>query len=273
MGKIRVAKLGDELEEKEQKKRAEKRREAKKEKKKELDAVDTSASVDAEQVVVSQQQETEDKPKKEEKKERKAHQRSKQYQEAHARINRDTFYPLSDAVSLVKQTSMTKFDGTVELHVNLIPVVGKEKGDLRKSVKLPHATGKETRVAIADEKIIENIGKGVINFDVLVSHPSMMPKLARVARILGPRGLMPNPKNGTVTPDPEKKAKELASGTVQFKTEPGQPIFHLRVGKVSFDDKQLTENIDAYLDAIGRINIAKATLTATMGPGVKLQVQ
>ena len=97
-----------------------------------------------------------------------------------------------------------------------------------------------------------------------------MPKLARVARILGPKGLMPNPKTGTVTETPEKRVKELSQGQVNFKTEPDQPIIHMVVGKVSFEDKKLVENIQAVLEAVGRGKIAKATLAATMSPGIKL---
>jgi len=111
-----------------------------------------------------------------------------------------------------------------------------------------------------------------MDFDVLVAHPSMMAKLAKVARVLGPKGLMPNPKNGTVSPDPEKRAKELSHGQVNFKAEPGNPIVHLPVGKVSFEDKRLVENIQAILSAIGPGKILRATLAATMGPGVKIAI-
>ena len=176
---------------------------------------------------------------------------------------------------MVKETSLTRFDGTVELHVNLTPAVlgdAKDKKDFRGSVTLPHGTGKEVRVAIADDKIVSEVEKGVINFDILVAHPSMMPKLAKVARTLGPKGLMPNPKNGTVTPDPEKRAKELSHGQVNFKTEPNNPIIHMAVGKVSFDDKKLMDNVTAVLDAIGHSKIVKVTLSSTMGPGIKVLI-
>ena len=99
-----------------------------------------------------------------------------------------------------------------------------------------------------------------------------MPKLAKVARILGPKGLMPNPKNGTVTPDPDKRAKELSHGQVNFKTEPDQPLIHMIVGKVSFEDKKLVDNIAAVIEAVGSGKVAKATIAATMGPGIKLKI-
>ena len=100
----------------------------------------------------------------------------------------------------------------------------------------------------------------------------MMPKLAKVARILGPRGLMPNPKTGTVSADPEKRARELSHGQVNFKTEPDQPIIHMSIGKVSFDDKKLMDNITAVLGAIDKNKVTRVTLASTMGPGIKVAI-
>jgi len=202
--------------------------------------------------------------------------RSKRYQEAAKLVDKTKTYPLPEAVGLVKKTSYTKFDGTVELHLNLNPNTLGDKnppaGGFRGSVSLPHGTGKQVRVVVADDAILKDIEGGKINFDILVSHPSMMPKLAKVARILGPKGLMPNPKTGTITEDVEKRVKELSHGQVNFKTEPENPIIHLMVGKVSFDDKKLIDNTNAILDAVGRNKIAKATMTATMGPGIRMQL-
>ncbi|MBP9814025.1 50S ribosomal protein L1 [Candidatus Woesebacteria bacterium] len=196
--------------------------------------------------------------------------RSKRYVEVMKLVDKEKLYPLTDAISLVKQTTLTKFDGTVELHVSLNPLSLGDKKDYRTAVSLPHGTGKEVRVAIADDKIVAEIEAGKINFDILVAHPTMMAKLAKVARVLGPRGLMPNPKTGTVSPDPEKRAKELSSGQVNLKTEPGNPLIHMPIGKVSFEDKKIAENIKAVLKALGT-KVAKVTLSATMGPGVKVQ--
>ncbi|MCL4359969.1 50S ribosomal protein L1 [Patescibacteria group bacterium] len=284
MGKIRVAKLGD-AEETELKRRADARRQTKKSKKAKVEGVglhggERVSVVEgtdikpefkklAEEVEEGAGEKTE---KAKKKKTSKTKVRSKRYREALHRIDRTKLYEMSDAVALVKETSLTKFDGTVELHVNLNTGTIGEKKDFRGSVRLPHATGKTVRVAIADDAILEKIQAGKLEFDVLVAHPSMMPKLARVAKILGPRGLMPNPKNGTVSPDPEKRAKELSAGEVNFKSEPGQPILHLTVGKVSAKDTELLENIAAYLDAIGRSKILRATLSATMGPGIRLRL-
>ncbi|OGG24648.1 hypothetical protein A3A79_01475 [Candidatus Gottesmanbacteria bacterium RIFCSPLOWO2_01_FULL_43_11b] len=198
--------------------------------------------------------------------------RSKRYQDAAKLVDKNKLYSINEAVDLVKKTSLTKFDGTVELHINLNPASLGEKKEYRTNVTLPHGTGKEVRVAIADDKILSEIEAGKINFDILVAHPSLMPKLAKVARILGPKGLMPNPKTGTVSPDPERRAKELAKGEMNIKTEPGNPIIHMPIGKVSFESSQLKENIDAVINTIGTSKLAKLTLSATMGPGVKVQI-
>ena len=206
-------------------------------------------------------------------KRKKARERSRRYKHVSGLVDRTKLYPLTEAVALVKKTSITRFDGTVELHVNLNPLaLGEGKGDYRGSVSLPHGTGKQVRVAIADDALIAKIEAGTIDFDVLVAHPSMMAKLAKVARMLGPKGLMPNPKNGTVSPTPEKRANELSHGQVNFKAEPGNPIIHMGVGKVSFDEGKLVENIQAILDAIGPAKISRVTIASTMGPGIRLQL-
>jgi large subunit ribosomal protein L1 len=277
MGKIRAVAMGDEKEEKEQKRRAEARRQTKDSKKQKVEgvAVTEGTDINPEFKKLINEVESGEKPAdsaKKAKKQKKIRVRSKRYVEAASLVDKTKNYPLSDAISLVKKTSLTKFDGSVELHINLNPASMGEKKDMRGSVSLPHGTGKQVRVLIADESIIADVAEGKINFDILVAAPSMMPKLAKVARILGPKGLMPNPKTGTVTEDTAKRAKELTTGKVNFKTEPDQPIIHLIVGKVSFDDKKLEENISAILEAVGRNKIAKATLSATMGPGVKINL-
>ncbi len=289
MGKIRVAALGDTSQEKEQKRRSEARRQTKDSKKQKVEglglhggervAVVEGTDIKPEFKKLIEEVEGGDKSAKggstSGRKKIKQRTRSKRYIEKASLVDKVKLYPLTEAVTLVKETSLTRFDGTVELHVNLTPAVlgdAKDKKDFRGSVTLPHGTGKEVRVAIADDKIVSEVEKGVINFDILVAHPSMMPKLAKVARTLGPKGLMPNPKNGTVTPDPEKRAKELSHGQVNFKTEPNNPIIHMAVGKVSFDDKKLMDNVTAVLDAIGHSKIVKVTLSSTMGPGIKVLI-
>lgn len=280
MGKIRAVTLGDEASENEAKRKADARRQTKASKK--------AAKGDANTVVMDG---TDIKPEYKKlveevesgtpssakttagkgKKKAKAKIRSKKYQEVQGMVDKTKLYPLADAISLIKKTSITKFDGTVELHINLNPLSLGEKKDYRTSVSLPHGTGKDVRVAIADDKIVAEIEAGKINFDVLVAHPQMMAKLAKVARVLGPRGLMPNPKTGTVSPDPEKRAKELSNGQINIKTEPGNPIIHMGIAKVSFPDKEISENVHAVLEAIGS-KVGKVSLSSTMGPGVKVQL-
>lgn len=286
MGKIRAVTLGDEAAEQEAKRKAEARRQTKASKKAKVEGVnlkggERTVAMEGTDIkpeykklieeVESGETVAESKKKAEKKKKTKVKVRSKRYLEVVGMVDKTKLYPLKDAVSLVKQTSLTKFDGTIELHVNLNPLSLGEKKDYRTSVSLPHGTGKEVRVAIADDKILAEVEAGKINFDVLVAHPQMMPKLAKVARVLGPKGLMPNPKTGTVSPDPEKRAKELSSGQVNIKTEPGNPIIHMPVGKVSFADKDIADNITAVLTAIGN-KVARATLSSTMGPGVRISL-
>ena len=283
MGKVRKVALGDEELEKKQKRKAEARRVGKKAKKAKVEGVglkggERTAVVEGTELKAEVKELLEKVEKgtaagKESKKKKISgpRVRGKKYQKAVKLIEKSKLYPLADAVKLVKQTSVTKFDGTVELHINLNPATLGEKPDFRGSVTLPHGTGKQVRVLVADDAIIAEITAGNINFDILVAHPSMMPKLAKIARILGPKGLMPNPKTGTVTTDVEKRVKELSHGQVNFKTEPDNPIIHMAIGKVSFEDKQFTENIEAVVAAIGRGKIAKITLSSTMGPGIKVQ--
>lgn len=278
MGKIRHVTMGDETQEKEQKQKAEARRQtkaSKKDKPEDGDVLNVAGETEGVVVEASGKKSGEVGSGSARKKIIKIKIRSKRYQEVIKMVEKNKLYPLLDAISLVKQTSLTKFDGTVELHINLNPLALSEKGDktdFRTTINLPHGTGKKINVVIADEKIIAEIAAGKINFDILVAHPSMMPQLAKVARILGPKGLMPNPKTGTVTPDPEKRVKELTTGQINIKTEPGNPIMHLPVGKVSFPDKQIAENISAVLKGMGINKIAKVFLTATMGPSVKIHI-
>lgn len=204
------------------------------------------------------------------KKKFKKHVHSSRYQQSAMKIDHGKAYSISEALPLLREVSLTKFDATVELHINTT-----EKG-LRGNVTLPHGTGKEVRVAIADastiDKIIENVEKGTIDFDALVAHPQVMPRLAKIARYLGPKGLMPNPKSGTISPTPEKIAQKLKGGEMQWKTESDFPIIHMRLGKLSFKDKQLEENFKTLVKAIGDTKIKSITLKSTMSPAIKVMV-
>ncbi len=175
-------------------------------------------------------------------------------------------YTVSEAVKLLKKLSYTKFDGSVELHLNV------DETGLKGEVELPHATGKTVRIKIVDDKVLENLEKGIMDFDMLITHPSYMPKLARFAKVLGPKGLMPNPKAGTISPKPEEVAAKFQKGALRFKTEPKFPLMHQMVGKLSFEDKALEENIEAFLKAVGAVHISKAFLKATMSPSVRLDL-
>ena len=192
--------------------------------------------------------------------------RSKRYQTTVQMLDKSKTYSMSDALDLLGKFQKAKFDETVELHLNTI------KTGILGNFTLPHGTGKKTRVAIADEKLIAEIETGKLDFDILLAKPDMMPKLARVAKILGPKGLMPNPKNGTITQNPEALIKKYEAGQVSFKTEAKSPLIHLTVGKFSFGDKKLADNINVILEAVKPENIQKAVLKTTMSPAVKLKL-
>lgn len=196
--------------------------------------------------------------------------RGKRYKEALMKVEAGKLYPISQALELLRQVTLTKFDGSVEVHINTI-----EKG-LRGSVQIPHGTGKKIRVMIADndsiDQLLADIEKGKTDFDALVAHPQVMPKLAKVAKFLGPRGLMPNPKNGTISPTPEKVAKKIEAGEVAWKTESEFPIIHQVIGRMSFKDEQLSENFQALVKSIGEGKIKSITLKSTMSPGIKVSL-
>ncbi|PIT89162.1 MAG: hypothetical protein COU27_01805 [Candidatus Levybacteria bacterium CG10_big_fil_rev_8_21_14_0_10_36_7] len=197
---------------------------------------------------------------------KKTHTASRRYSDNATLVAKKTAYPLKTALEILKKFKSVKFDETVELHINV-----KEKG-INGQMTLPHGTGKTLKVKIADDALIAQIEKGKIDFDILVATPEMMPKLARVARVLGPRGLMPNPKSGTISEKPEDVVKKLSLGQISFKTESGAPIIHLSIGKLSFDEKQLSENIKEVTTAIKVSNINNATLKSTMSPAIKITV-
>lgn len=202
------------------------------------------------------------------KKKKKIRTRSDKYKEALMKIDHNRVYAIKEALPLLRQISLTKFDGSVELHINTT-----EKG-LRGNIQLPHGTGKKLRVAIADastiDTIVVNVEKGKIDFDALVAHPQVMGKLAKVAKFLGPKGLMPNPKAGTISSDPEKVAEKLKGGEISWKTESEFPIIHQVIGKLSFKDGQLEENFKALIKSISPMKIKSITCKSTMSPGIKV---
>lgn len=179
-------------------------------------------------------------------------------------VSKNQVYPLDQALEALKKFKKSKFDETVELHINT-----KEKG-VSGQVILPHGTGETLVIKIADDAILSEVAKGKINFDILVATPSMMPQLAHVAKVLGPRGLMPNPKNGTITDKPEDAVKKLSGGQITYKTEAISPIIHARVGKISFENNKLKDNVNAFLKSVGSDKISSVTLKSTMSPAIKL---
>lgn len=289
MGKIRVSTLGDE-QEKELREKQKVRREEKKKRVvaqkvhisgmkggERVKSVGAESEEELERLAKLTEEVEKDQEggiKVEEKKEKKEkfrkHQRSSRYQQATMKIDHGKAYTIAEALPLLREISLTSFDATVELHINTV-----EKG-LRGTVTMPHGTGKEVRVAIADEstidKLIEKVEKGTIDFDALVAHPQVMPRLAKIARYLGPKGLMPNPKSGTISPTPEMLAEKLKGGELQWKTEADFPIIHMRLGKLSFKDNELEENFKTLLKAIGDTKIKSITLKSTMSPGIKIRI-
>lgn len=272
MGKIKTVVMGDEVAEESRRKVGKAKREQKK-----AEKAATIAQKEARQEITVAPEETptqEPQESTEEIKEIKTTKKKvveskyrfptgKRYAEVKSLVDPKKVYSLSDAVALVKKTSYSKFDGSVEVHLNVTDK------NLRGVVALPHGTGKQIRVKIADEALIAN---PVIDFDVLVASPEMMPKLAKIAKILGPKGLMPNPKTGTIGENPEAIALNLSKGQTQWKTQPDFPIIHAVVGKVSFEDKKLAENLAALTKSIGRDKIVSAFIKATMGPSIKVQL-
>jgi large subunit ribosomal protein L1 len=192
--------------------------------------------------------------------------RGKKYRAVRAHLDKSKLYPIVEAVEVVKKASYSNFVGSVEAHL-LVREVG-----MTAELSLPHSTGKSVKVAIVDEALLEKIAAGNIDFDVLVAHPEFMPKLARFAKVLGPKGLMPNPKNGTLTPNPEIKKKALEAGAFVLKTEKKAPLMHLSIGKVDMPSNELAANIEALLKAL-KGKVLKLSIAPSMGLGVKVLIE
>jgi large subunit ribosomal protein L1 len=193
--------------------------------------------------------------------------RGKKYLEAKKKLGEVKKMKLPEAVELLKKAKYVSFDESVDLHMNV------EKTGLRGEVELPHSTGKTVRVAIVSDAVLEQLANGKIEFDVLITHPSFMSKLARFAKVLGPKGLMPNPKAGTVSATPEEVAKKFLKGTLRWKTEPKFPLIHQQIGKLSYDSKNLTENAQAFINAVGKAQIKALFIASSMGPSIEIEVE
>ncbi len=221
----------------------------------------------------------------------------KRLRKGYENVNRDAFYPLNDAVKMIKGAPKAKFDETIEIAINLDVDPRHADQMVRGVVSLPNGTGKTVRVAVfakgdkaedakkagADvvgaDDLFEKVNKGEIDFDRVIATPDMMGLVGRLGKVLGPRGLMPNPKLGTVTADVAKAVKEVKGGQVEFRAEK-TGIVHAGVGKASFSEDQIAENVRAFFDAIMKAKpsgakgtfVKKVSISSTMGPGVKLEV-
>ncbi len=223
--------------------------------------------------------------------------RSKKYQTVSKKIDSKMFYPIDEAITTILETSTTKFDSTVELHINLNVDPRQADQNIRDSIVLPSGTGKAIRVAVFAEgkeadaankagadivgtdEIIRLLDKEQIDFDILISTPVLMAKLGKYARLLGPKGLMPNPKSGTVTPDVSKAVVQSKAGKIEFRVD-SSGIVHLGIGKVSFGLEKVKANFDAVYSNIksNKPNSIKGSyikaiyITTSMGPSVKIDI-
>lgn len=224
--------------------------------------------------------------------------KGKKYLQALELIEKGKAYTKEEAIALVKKTSTSKFDGSVEVAIKLNLDTRKSDQQLRGAIVLPNGTGKTKKVLVlsktdqakiakeagadyvGDADIIEKIEKeNWLDFDVIIATPEMMPMLGKLGKVLGPRGLMPNPKTGTVTTDVKKAIDDIKKGRVEYKTDSYGNV-HAIIGKVSFDEKKLVENLDAVVDVILKSKpstvkgqyLKNISISATMGPGVKIDL-
>lgn len=224
--------------------------------------------------------------------------RSKKYVEALAKVEKGKAYTVDEAAKLVKETSTTKFDGSVEVAIRLNVDTKKADQQLRGAIVLPKGTGKTTRVIViakgeaatkakeagadyvGDVDLLQKIEKeNWFDFDTMIATPDMMPLLGKLGRVLGPKGLMPNPKTGTVTMDPAKAVADAKAGRVEYRTDSFGNV-HAVIGKVSFSEEDLKENLNAFVSTIMKIRPASVkgdyvkniAITSTMGPGIKISL-
>lgn len=222
--------------------------------------------------------------------------RGKKYQAVSKLVDSTKIYSLVEALELATKTSPTKFDASVEVHVRMGVDPRQADQNIRATVSLPHGTGKTVRVAVfapdtdheaakkagadlvGDEELLKALDKGELNFDVLITSPAYMPRLGKYARLLGPRGLMPNPKSGTVAADVAKATEEAKTGKVEYRVDK-QAIVHLSIGKVSFGSSKLADNAKAFFDSLASQKpsslkgsyIKSISVSTTQGPGIKVE--
>ena len=222
----------------------------------------------------------------------------KRYNKSIEKVDRDTIYELGEAVSILKETAAPKFDETIDLSINL--GVDPRHADqlVRGTISMPNGTGKNVSILVlakgesvdkaleagadfaGSDEYLEKIKSGWTNIDSIIATPEMMPELGKLGRVLGPRGLMPNPKTGTVTNDVEKAVKEIKAGKIEYKVEKNG-IVHVGVAKMSFENEKIVENISVFINAIKKakpatvkgVYMKKVTLSSTMGPGIKIDYE
>jgi large subunit ribosomal protein L1 len=192
--------------------------------------------------------------------------RGKKYQKVRKLVDVNKLYPLADAVKLVKETSISKFDGKIEAHVTVLEI-----GNAGEIV-FPHLETSSKNIVILNDAVLAEIKDGKVNFDILIATPVTMPKLLPFARVLGPKGLMPNPKSGTLTDKPEEAVKKLSVAKTVIRTEKKAPVVHIVIGKVSQAQKELEANVNELIKVIKAAKIKKLALCATMGPSVKVEI-
>ena len=201
--------------------------------------------------------------------------RSQRYLEAAALVDLRRRYSIDDALELVKKSAYAKFDAAVELHIKLVVKKGKTdpNNHFRLTVTLPHGTGKEPKIGVLDEALIEVIKqKGDTEFDILLASPSLMPKVAQIAKILGPKGKMPNHKTGTVTDDPEAAKQAILSGRIELRAD-AQNIIHQMIGRTSWESQKLIENFQTLKASLPMHRLQSISIAATMGPGIQLEIR
>ena len=222
--------------------------------------------------------------------------RGKKYQEVHKKIEKNKAYPLAEAVKLAIETSPVKFDATLEMHFRLGVDPRQADQNIRATVSLPAGTGKTIRVAVfapldiakkakdagadiaEDDEFLQRLDKEQIDFDVLIATPQYMAKLGKYARLLGPKGLMPNPKAGTVTNEVEKAVSEAKAGKIEYRVDK-QAIVHVGLGKVSFGAEKLMQNVDAFIDSLKSQKpnslkgqyVKSVYISTTMGPSIQVE--
>ena len=192
--------------------------------------------------------------------------RSHKYQAVRAQVDKTKLYDVATAIELVKKLSYTKFAGTIEAHVQT------KKDAVSITMTFPHSTGKSIRVAIVSPEVLEKIENNQIDFDILLATPADMSKITKFARILGPKGMMPNPKTGTLIDDTAARQKELEGGQITLKTEKKAPLIHTIIGKTDMDTKALTENLQALLTTL-KNDAVKVYIAASMSPSIRVKVE